>query len=770
MTPLPRLGAVGSRGTGPAGTAGAAATGEGWSLRLAALAALMLFGGVHWAGIVRPGAGGDLFGMLIVALGTGIVLPSALEVRGRLRRTAAVGGLFVVALAATLIVAGVPAAALRPDHWDTLAARIGDAIATLPALRMPYRGSDPWVRAVIEAGGGLLMLAAAWLALAPSPRIFSAAVCLGVLYAVAIVEHRPSHPYVDGAVFALLLGALIWVERLQQREAPVAVAVAVAAVLASAIAAPHIDSRRPWVNYEALAEKLQAGRTTTFSWNHSYAPLTWPRDGLELADVRSRGDLYVKTADLEQFDGSAWRQSRAGLATEDDTETSLRHPEWRQRIHVNIKGLRTWQFLGAGTTTYVLNSSKVMREATPGTFETAGRPLRRGDSYDADVYVPRPSTVELHDAGSDYPLFVQRQLDVRLPAAPGSGVGALDVTFPEWGTSRPMLARGAHGFFLVDPVRALAASPYARAYRLALQLRDASADPYDLVRHVMARVQRGARYTESPPPPGRMAPLEAFLFRDRAGYCQHFAGATALLLRMGGVPARVVAGFAPGSRNGKDHVIRDLDAHSWVEAYFPHLGWVTFDPTPGDSPARSQQTDTRGAQPPTPAARSGPTAAAGDRLSDPSAGGSAAGDAAVGTDLTVPLAGGAAVLLLAGGASLLAVRRRRRLALSGDPELEELRLALLRSGRAPAPDMTLARLERLLSGSEDAIGYLKAMRLARYGAGAPAPTPAQRRALRRELGAGLGLRGRARALWALPPRFAEVLEALKPRRRRSYTA
>src|SRR6185436_3157011 len=101
-------------------------------------------------------------------------------------------------------------------------------------------------------------------------------------------------------------------------------------------------------------------------------------------------------------------------------------------------------------------------------------------------------------------------------------------------------------------------------------------------------------------------------------------------------------------------------------------------------------------------------------------------------------------------------------------ELEELRLALVRSGRRTTPDLTLAQVEKLLAGSEGALGYVQALRVARYGAGSAPPTPRQRRALRRELAAGLGVRGRLRALWALPPQSAELLDALRLRRRRSY--
>jgi hypothetical protein len=739
---------------------------EAWTLRLVAFAALGLFAGVHWAAIVRPGAGGDLLGLFLVAGVAGVCVAAAGELPSRPRRAAAVAGILLVALLLILVVSGVPTWYLRPDRWDTLAANLGDGIGTLPALRMPYRGIDVWIRAVLISGGGLLLLVAACLALAPRPRTFAAALCLGVMYVVAIIEHHPDHPYLDGAVFALLLGAMLWADRLRGREAPVAVSLGIAAVLGSALLAPSLDSSKPWLDYEAIAESLQAGKSTTFNWNHSYAPLTWPRDGLELARVRSRGSLYMKTANLENFDGREWVQSRGVLPDRDDTEISARHPAWTQTIHVDIKGLRSRQFLGAGTTTFINHASKDPIEATPGTFQSSGKPLRRGDGYDARVYYPTPGPVEMHDAGTAYPPMALLQLGIRLPDQ--GAVGEVNVRFAPYGSGEATLASAASGFSQIDGTAALARSPYEREYVLARQLAGASTDPYDFVRKVIARVQRGARYTEAPPAPGALPPLDAFLFRDHAGYCQHFAGATALLLRMGGVPARVVAGFSPGSRNGSEHILRDLDAHSWVEVYLPGIGWVTFDPTPADSPARSQQTDTLSikAATPTPQGRATP---AGDRVSDPLAGGSAATAATAPADPAPWIAAVVALAALAGGGMVLSRRRRRRLARSGDAEIEELRLALARSGRRTSPDLTLAKVERLLAGSDGALGYVQALRRARYGGGGASPTPAQRRALRRELAAGLGARGRIRALWALPPQSAELLDALRPRRRRSYT-
>ena len=78
-------------------------------------------------------------------------------------------------------------------------------------------------------------------------------------------------------------------------------------------------------------------------------------------------------------------------------------------------------------------------------------------------------------------------------------------------------------------------------------------------------------YTEKPPRPRGSRRWTRSCSATSAGYCQQFSGAMALLLRMGGVPARVGAGFSPGTLDSDrdEYVVRDLDAHSWVEAYFP---------------------------------------------------------------------------------------------------------------------------------------------------------------------------------------------------------
>jgi hypothetical protein len=77
-------------------------------------------------------------------------------------------------------------------------------------------------------------------------------------------------------------------------------------------------------------------------------------------------------------------------------------------------------------------------------------------------------------------------------------------------------------------------------------------------------------------------PLADFLFVRRQGHCEYFASSMTVMLRTLQIPARVVNGFRTSEFNDltSSYVIRASSAHSWVEAYFPGAGWVTFDPTP----------------------------------------------------------------------------------------------------------------------------------------------------------------------------------------------
>lgn len=114
--------------------------------------------------------------------------------------------------------------------------------------------------------------------------------------------------------------------------------------------------------------------------------------------------------------------------------------------------------------------------------------------------------------------------------------------------------------------------------------------------------------------------LVNFLFTTKRGFCEQYASAMAIMLRLLDIPSRVVLGFTAGTPSGDSRILTTNDAHAWVEVYFPTIGWTTFDPTPladgrGQQPSYAvnngqakpgQPADGRGDQPsaaPTTAAR-----------------------------------------------------------------------------------------------------------------------------------------------------------------------
>jgi hypothetical protein len=669
-------------------------------------------------------------------------------------------------LLVALATAGVPGALLDPRAWGELSAGMGQGLGSVPSVRVPYRGVEEWTRIVLVLGGGVLLVLAALLAFAPRRRgafgfPVAAAVVLGTLYAVPAVQRDVDRPFLAGATFALALAAFLWLERVERRAAPLAGGLVAGAALLALLVAPRLDGGRPLLDYEELARSLSAAPSTRYDWNHGYGPLDWPRDGGEVLRVRARDRAYWKATNLTAFDGARWVDPGPRTGAVLDTPVRQDRPRWQQRIRVTVRALRSEQFVGANTTISISNSPRDPVITGPGLFATADRPLQRGHAYDALVYVPRPSAREMRVAGTAYPQGLRADYGsirlaspaaVRDAGAGGRPIADRIVELPFWGEGGAPLIRHRFGG-REDLGETLARSPYARTYALARRLRSRSRTPYDYVLAVERHLARGFAYSERP----RVAalPLEDFLFRTKVGYCQQFSGAMALLLRMGGVPARIAAGFAPGSRDHRrrEFVVRDIDAHSWVEVFLPGIGWVTRDPTPAASPARSQTTDLAPDDAGAPAAPGAGSERALDRPGDAGPAGGpvpAAADDGSGPALAAAGAGAALLALLA-----VALRRRRRAlraAAEGvEADLAELRRALARSGRPVPPAMTLQALARRWAGTP-AEGYVAALAARRYARGTEGPTRAQRAALRRALGAGLGAAGRVRAWWALPPR------------------
>ncbi len=99
---------------------------------------------------------------------------------------------------------------------------------------------------------------------------------------------------------------------------------------------------------------------------------------------------------------------------------------------------------------------------------------------------------------------------------------------------------------------------------------------------------QGFRYSLSPGEYGKND-LEQFLFHRRVGFCEHYAASFATLMRLAGIPARVVVGYLGGEYNDLGHffLVRQADTHAWCEVWLPDSGWTRVDPTTAVAPGRA---------------------------------------------------------------------------------------------------------------------------------------------------------------------------------------
>ncbi len=123
---------------------------------------------------------------------------------------------------------------------------------------------------------------------------------------------------------------------------------------------------------------------------------------------------------------------------------------------------------------------------------------------------------------------------------------------------------------------------------LAARWRGAAPDDTALVQLALAHFHDAEfTYTLEPPELGD-DPVEEFLFETRRGFCEHYTAAFVTLMRLAGVPARVVLGYQGGEPNpaGDYLIVRQSDAHAWAEVWLAGRGWVRVDPTAAVSPER----------------------------------------------------------------------------------------------------------------------------------------------------------------------------------------
>jgi len=175
----------------------------------------------------------------------------------------------------------------------------------------------------------------------------------------------------------------------------------------------------------------------------------------------------------------------------------------------------------------------------------AAPPLRPGEAYRVHSSISDVTVVQLRTAGVDYPRWVAERY-LQVPAT---------VT--------------------------------TRTLELARRIAADQENPYDTAIAVTKYLRTHIQYKEviSSLPADREL-LDWFLFDLQEGFCNYYASAEVILLRLLGVPARLAVGFAQGERQPGSNIylVRRKNAHTWVEVYFPKFGWIEFEPTASQSP------------------------------------------------------------------------------------------------------------------------------------------------------------------------------------------
>lgn len=754
-------------------------------IRSVAFAGLCAYGVERWSRLLAHPPMWRLYGVAALAVALAVLVPFVRRLaggpgdHGRLRGRLAGGVLAAVLILAAFLVAGLRTDWVLDARIAVSVRAIGNGLAALGAVLVPYLGRAYPIRLVMTLGAAVLLFdAAAALAFAGRPdselgdgRRAAAALPLVALAVVPTALVPVGDPALQGLILFGLLALFVWGERVVIGRRGAAVCVACLGGLAGVIAMPALSSSRPWVDFQAWGAGGLAPGLESFNWNQTYGPLSWPQDGHIMFTVRTRTGDYWKAEDLTSFNGLAWvtgppvdgREpvgllAQATVSASDhsvipSTADGLPAPSAaavRRYTHIDqvtIASISTTDVIaGSGITLRPQIAGGVTEGSALGTW-TAYHPLGPGDTYSVTTYSPTPSAAQLERASEQSYPWSALTPELMLTLA-GPGGSSTQLPFP--GFHQPL-----------GPVRetTIQRTPYGRAVELAQRLATESATPYDFVRAVQHFLDSGSYLYDQRPQSSRY-PLLDFLFHSKIGYCQQFSGAMAMLLRMGGLPARVAAGFTPGSYDAKRHLwtVSDTDAHAWVEVWFPSYGWVRFDPTPASAPALRNSAIADEPRP-------GQINRAFDlghfsqfhahhrrAATTTSHAGHVAG--AGGGDLRGGGPGGGGWGWIAGGvglALLLAAGIWARARRGPLDHLGELERALARTGRPLPAGATLASLERRFHGSPDAVAYVRALRLERYGHPAGPPSGSGRRAVRAELAAGLGLAGRLRALWALPP-------------------
>lgn len=289
--------------------------------------------------------------------------------------------------------------------------------------------------------------------------------------------------------------------------------------------------------------------------------------------VRSQAPGFWRVLAFDRYTGQGWEISR------DDKVVRVDRPEWSYRFFLPIPfpPERTEQVVQSYTVVSDLPNllpamtypqqlyfpSREIEVDPEGSLRTPGS-LMEGLTYTVISQVPYRDRSRLQQATGNYPTSVKKSylgVPAKIVDKVRQQTEALLATSPK-------------------PIT----SPYEKALYLAQAVKQRYSlptDPFNL-----------PTFEENEDL------VEAFLFKYKGGYPDHFSTVLTIMLRSIGIPARLVVGFGTGEFNPFTglYIVKNTDAYAMTEVYFPQYGWFTFDPIPGHEliPPSVEETETFG--------------------------------------------------------------------------------------------------------------------------------------------------------------------------------
>jgi transglutaminase-like putative cysteine protease len=465
-----------------------------------------------------------------------------------------------------------PRALWPGDHdafFSPIVHRFGGAFADFYEFRLPV---DPAMHARME----MVLLFAAFafvllvsLAIAARRPVLTVVVFLvGAGWPATLLAG--GHEVARGVV--ILAAALLLLAGVAGRATavafPAAAVVVLAAVALTSSPAVAKSAFLDWQHWNPVARPVKPVNVR-YVWDANYDGIAFPKKVTTVLHVRASRNVgtYWRATVLDSYVGGRWLERvwrETAAEAHQLAPPAARDPANSVHQDVTVDALADRHLIAASAPVAYNISEPATYVGQDVALATDG--LKHGEQYIAWSYIATPTPAQLVRSQPDYPeALIRRGRDLE--------IGGIDA--PPFGQSGrdDLLARKLVGSLAVyrqlfDRARAVAGnthSPYAAVVALERWFRTSG----------------GFHYSTTPPQTPGVPPLVAFALETKRGYCQHFAGAMALMSRLLGIPARIGVGFVRGRYDNGEWVVTDHDAHAWVEVWFRGYGWLPFDPTPG---------------------------------------------------------------------------------------------------------------------------------------------------------------------------------------------